>query len=185
MGWPWQVVCLLVFLAKIKAARIGWQTDASKASSFEHIASIIEPYLKIYQTDKRMVSVVYYDLKDIVYQLLEIIVKPAVLDYFKIKSQTWNDIDLSKDNTLISAWKLDLGFGIDEDISNFEKDHPTNADQNISKFKSEAKCFIVAMISKLLEKSPLGSALLKSASVFDPDVQSRHEFKYSSSKFPW
>ena len=50
-----------------------------------------------------MVSVMYYDLKDIVYQLLEIIVKPAVLDYFKIKSQTWNDIDLSKDNTLISA----------------------------------------------------------------------------------
>ena len=32
------------------------------------------------------------------------------------------------------------------------------------------KCFIVVMVSKLLERSPLGSALLKSASVLDPDV---------------
>ena len=29
--------------------------------------------------------------------------KPAVLDSFKIKPQTWKDIDLSKDNNLISA----------------------------------------------------------------------------------
>ena len=80
------------------------------------------------------------------------------------------DIDLSKDSNLISAGKLDLGFAIDEDISSFKKNHPTNADEKISKFKSEAKCFIFAMVSKLFDRSPLGSALLKSATVLDPDV---------------
>ena len=93
----------------------------AKLHFFEHIASIIELYLKRYQTDKPMVSFMYYDLKDIAYQLLEIIVKPAVLDFFKAKPQTWKDIDLSKDNNLISARKVDLAFAIDEDISNFKK----------------------------------------------------------------
>ena len=96
--------------------------------------------------------------------------KPAVLDLLKAKPQTWKDIDLSKDNNLISARKVDLGFAIDENISNFKKNHPINVDEKISKFRNEAKCFIVAMVSKLFERSPLGSALLKSARVFDPGV---------------
>ena len=108
-----------------------------------------------------MVPFRYYDLKGIVYQLLEIIVRPAVLDSFKAKPQTWKDIDLSEDNNLISTRKLDLGFAVDEDISNFKKNHPTNANEKTSKFRSEAKCFIVAMVSKLLERSPLGSSQLK------------------------
>ena len=45
--------------------------------------------------------------------------------------------------------------GRDDDISNFKKNHPTNADEKIS---------------KLFERSPLGSALLESASLLDPDV---------------
>ena len=96
--------------------------------------------------------------------------KPAVLDSLKAKPQTWKDIDLSKDNNLISARKLDLGFAIDDDINNFKKNHPTNADEKISKFRSEVKCFIVAVVSKLFERSPLESPLLKSACVLDPDI---------------
>ena len=63
----------------------------------------------------------YYDFKDIAYQLLEIIMKPPVLDSFKTKSQTWKDIDLSKNNNLISAQKLDADFAVNEDISNLKK----------------------------------------------------------------
>ena len=106
---------------------------------FEHVASIIEPYLKRYQTDKPMVPIMYYNLKDIVYQLLEIIVKPAVSDSFKAKPETWKNIDLSKDNNLVSAGKSNFEFAIDEDISNFKKNHPTNANEKISKFTSEVK----------------------------------------------
>ena len=55
----------------------------AKLHFFEHVASIIELYLKRYQTDKPMVSFMYYYLNDIVYQLLEILGEPAVLDSFK------------------------------------------------------------------------------------------------------
>ena len=47
--------------------------------------------------------------------------KPPVLDSFKTKSQTWKDIDLSKNNNLISAQKLDADFAVNEDISNLKK----------------------------------------------------------------
>ena len=107
-----------------------------------------------------------------VYQLLEIIVKPANSNSFLAKPQTWKDIDLSKDNNLISARKLDLRFAVDEvilNISNFKKNHPTNVDKKILKFRSEMKYVIVAMVSKLFERISLGSALLNSASVLDPD----------------
>ena len=77
---------------------------------------------------------------------------------------------MPKDNNLISARKLDLGFAVDEDIINFKKNHPTNADDKISEFRSEAKCFFVAMVSKLFERSPLGLALPKLANVLDPDI---------------
>ena len=95
--------------------------------------------------------------------------KAAVLDSFKVTGQTWKDFDLTKENNLISARKLDLGFAVDEVISNFKKNHPTNADEKISKLRRETKCF-VAMVSKFFERSPFGSALLKSASVLDPGV---------------
>ena len=77
---------------------------------------------------------------------------------------------MSKDNNLISAGKVDLGLVVDEYISNFKRNHQINADKKILKFRSEVNCFIVSMLSKLFERSPLGSALLKSASVLDPDV---------------
>ena len=51
--------------------------------------------------------------------------KPPVLDSFKTKSQTWKDIDLSKNNNLISAQKLDADFAVNEDISNLKK-NPSN-----------------------------------------------------------
>ena len=56
-----------------------------KLHFFEHIACITEPYIKRYQTENPMVPFLYYDLNDIIYQLLEIIAKPAVLDIFKAK----------------------------------------------------------------------------------------------------
>ena len=50
----------------LKAALDDKQMPA-KLQFFEHIAPIIESYLKRYQTDKPMVPFMYYDLKDIVY----------------------------------------------------------------------------------------------------------------------
>ena len=114
MRWPWQVVHLLACQNQSghprKAtihSKLHWMTNWCQQSFifFEHTASIIASYLKGYQTDKPVVPFMYYDLKDIVYQLLEINVKPAVLDSFKAKSQTWKDIDLTIKVTIWSVLK--------------------------------------------------------------------------------
>ena len=76
----------------------------AKLRFFKHIASIIEPYLRRYKIDRPMVPFMYYDLKNIVYQLLEAIAKPVFLDSSKAKSQAWKDIDLPKDSNMLESW---------------------------------------------------------------------------------
>ena len=51
---------------------------AAKLQFFSFVSSIVEPYLRKYQTDKPMIPFVYFDLKDLVIKLLDIIVKPKV-----------------------------------------------------------------------------------------------------------
>lgn len=51
-----------------------------------------------------MVPFMYYDLKNIVYQLLEAIAKPVFLDSSKAKSQAWKDTDLPKDSNMLESW---------------------------------------------------------------------------------
>lgn len=133
MGWPWQVAHLLGFLAKIKwPSSKSYQTlkatlDGKLMPAKLHFLSIqllLFSLIKVI-SNRQTKLFMYYDFKDIAYQLLEIIMKPPVLDSFKTKSQTWKDIDLSKNNNLISAQKLDADFAVNEDISNLKK-NPSN-----------------------------------------------------------
>ena len=114
-----------------------------------------------------MVPFMYYHLKDIVYQLLEVIAKPAFLDSFKAKSQTWKDIDLPKDSNMLESWISGLPL---IKLSVILRKTIQQMPIKTSNFGSEAKCFIVSMVSKFFKWIPLGSALLNSASMLDPDV---------------
>ena len=49
-----------------------------KFSSF--VSDIVEPFLKKYQSDKPIIPFMYEDLKDLVSRLLELFVKPAILE---------------------------------------------------------------------------------------------------------
>ena len=60
-----------------------------------YIASKVKPYLKMYQTDNPMISYMYFDLKTMLKDLLEIIVKLKVIQKCKIGKQLIK-IDLEK-----------------------------------------------------------------------------------------
>ena len=47
---------------------------------FSYVAGIVEPFLKTYQTDNSIISYLYFDLKAIVKQLLELIVESNLID---------------------------------------------------------------------------------------------------------
>ena len=52
----------------------------AKLSFFGYVASLVEPYLKRYQTDSPMIPYMHKDLKSIVKRLLGIIVKAEAID---------------------------------------------------------------------------------------------------------
>ena len=84
---------------------------AAKLQFFNFVSSIVEPYLRKYQTDKPMIPFVYFDLKDLFIKLLDIIVKPTVINNCKSGKQL-KEIDLSNEENLISVGKINMGFAV-------------------------------------------------------------------------
>ena len=82
-----------------------------KLHFFAYVANIVEPFLVKYQMDNPMIPFLYFDLKEIIIKLLQIIVKPDVLE--KCKSwQKLKDLDLSLDKNLLTDEKLNTGFAV-------------------------------------------------------------------------
>ena len=102
--------------------------------------------------------------------LLEIIVEPEVIEEFKTGNQLI-EIDLKKKENLIEVDKIDLGFGVD---TTFKKlctaDLVSKA--KLTEFKKECQQLVIVMVSKLIEKSPLGSDFLLFLSVLHPQFWS-------------
>ena len=88
---------------------------AAKYQFFSFVSSIVEPYLRKYQTDKPMIPFVYFDLKDLVIKLLDIIVKPTITNNCKSGKQL-KEIDLSNEENLINVGKINMGFAVEDII---------------------------------------------------------------------
>ena len=139
-----------------------------KLNFFAYVASIVEPFLKKYQTDNPMVPFLFYDLKSVIKRLLEIVVKQEVLE----KSTSWKKmkaIDLSSKNNLLSDEKVNAGFAVTEQLNLLKrKDLVTSSE--VKQFLNSAKQFVISMVEKLAEKSPLNFALVRASSIFDPNI---------------
>ena len=137
-----------------------------KLHFFAYIANIVEPFLVKYQTDNPMIPFLFFDLKEIIIKLLEIIVKPDVLE--KCKSwQKLKDLDLSLDKNLLTDEKLNAGFAVANTLHNLKRKDLIKSYQT-KEFLKMIKNFIVSMVEKLREKSLLSSPMIRAASVFDP-----------------
>ena len=135
---------------------------------FCFIAEIVKPYLTKYQTDKSMVPYLYHDIVRIIRRLMQLIVKPEILD----KCSTFLDfkgVDLDNKNTMVKPKNMNIGFGARSVLTEFgRKDKVKSSD--LAELFTNAVLFIVTIIKKLLEKSPAGSSVVKNTSFFDPRV---------------
>ena len=139
-----------------------------KLHFFAYVANIVEPFLVKYQTDNPMIPFLYFDLKEIIIKLLEIIVKPDVLE--KCKSwQKLKDLDLSLDKNLLTNEKLNAGFAVANILHDLKRKDLIKSYQT-KEFLKMAKNFIVSMVEKLREKSLLNSPMIRATSVFYPTV---------------
>ena len=115
-----------------------------------------------------MIPFLYFDQKEIIIKLLEIIVKPDVLE--KCKSwQKLKDLDLSLDKNLLTDEKLNAGFAVAKILQDLKRKDLIKSYQT-KEFLKMAKNFIVSMVEKLRKKYLLNSPTIRATSLFDPTV---------------
>ena len=91
-----------------------------------------------------------YDIKNIICNILEIIVKPEVLVKIK-KPHKLKDIDLSNKNNLIKPGEMGIGFAVDCEVKKLKQKDAVNL-TDIKEFKKAAQKFIVAMAENDLKE---------------------------------
>ena len=82
----------------------------AKLKLFCFIIEIVKPFLIKYQTDKPLVPYLYHDIVRIIRRLMQLIVKPEILD----KCSTFLDykgVDLDNKNTMVKPKNMNIGFG--------------------------------------------------------------------------
>lgn len=138
---------------------------SAKLAFFIRVASILEKFLKSYQTDWPMTPFMYDDVQEMMLQLARLVVKPSVLDGKKDKQLC--KIDLRNTNNLIDALSIDLGFAVGDQIGTCREQLKKN---DIVRFKTESRMFVTDVLQKLQLKSPLQFNMVKGASCINPSV---------------
>ena len=73
-----------------------------KLQFFTYVASVLEPFLRLYQTDAPMIPFMYFDIKNLVTNILKLFVKLEVIEGCKTASDLL-EIDLSMEKNLLKV----------------------------------------------------------------------------------
>ena len=102
-----------------------------------------------------MIPLLYFDLKAVIRNLLDIVIEPVVIEACCSEKQ-FKEIDLSKKGNLLPLSKINFGFAFEKEINTLTK-YDVVTIQQIKKFRESARDLVVEMLYKLFERSSLGS----------------------------
>ena len=140
----------------------------AKLKFFSFFASMLEPYLHLYQTDKPMLPYMCDDLTKLITNVLSLIVKESVISSCKTGLDL-KKIDLDSVENLLKTKEINVGFAAAEVLNELKKkDIVTN--QEIKDFKKEVYKFVKATLKKIFERSPIGSVVVRNSNIFNPIV---------------
>ena len=117
-------------------------------AKFSFVSDIVEPFLKKYQSDKPMIPFMYEDLKDLVSRLLELFVKPAILEKNKTGKKMMK-LDLYDKEILLSADKINVGFAAESELNDLKKKDVTASQVKV--FMKGMQRFLCVMVTSLKE----------------------------------
>lgn len=150
----------------------------AKIAFFQRVALILEQFLTAYQTDSPMMPFMYSDVKNMMLELISIVVKPTV-----VAGKTGMNlykIDLSESaGNLLDASVVELGFAVLEQITRCRSQL---SKRDLLQFRTECRTFLIKVIEKLQNKSPLEHKMVKGASCLDPSVMSSETLRNSRVK---
>lgn len=154
-----------------------------KLTVFITIAQIVAPFLKNYQGDMPLLPFFAQDLTKLIRDCLctfNIIKDEEIANVScptKLASFDINDKCLTEIN------KVSFGFSGDQMIK-LIKARKETADKDIKMMKHEVQSFVISLVKKVLEKSPLNYSLVRNASCLDPrhlkDRKSNNQVKMKS-----
>ena len=136
---------------------------------FLSVSEKITRFLTQYQTDKPMLPFMCSDLFKVVKDLMGRFMKSdkmagvtSVYQLLKI------DVQAKEDHNVYS--KIDIGFRAEKELKSVvdPKTKKKVTDKEIMQFKLECRDFLVAIVKKIMDKSPLKFALARNLSFMDP-----------------
>ena len=135
----------------------------AKLQFFICIGREIQPFLKLYQTDRPMMPFLASDLAGLLRDLLSRFVKPEVLAGSK-SILSLSSIDCADKKIHLDVSKLDVGFAASQSL----RVKSGASDKAKHTFRMECHDFLVAVIKKIMEKAPIKYQLIRSLTWMDP-----------------
>ena len=115
-----------------------------------------------------MAPFLYTDLKSLVNNLLEMVMKSEAF-MNKSSIQLINELDLTDNNNLLPVKQINIGFAAEDILRKLlTSDFITTL--HVKNFRLGAQKFIIKILSKLFQRSPLGSAVVRHSFIFNPSV---------------
>jgi hypothetical protein len=137
----------------------------AKMAFFESVASQVEPYLKVFQSDKPIFPFITCELEVIIRALMKRFVKPEVLN------QATNAYKLLKvdlgENSCVTHSKVDIGFEADRLLKDLKG---KVSDRQVMEFKMSCLAALKTNASKLMDKTPIAYGLARSLQCLHPNL---------------
>jgi hypothetical protein len=133
----------------------------AKLSFFSTVSSIVEPFLQKYQTSQPMIPFLYDDLNSVLHSLMSRLVKPEKLQDALKSLSLWTSQE--SNSFLCHVKNVDLGVAATSALQNAKC-----GDQARLAFRIECQTFLVDMVKKIIERSPLVYKLVRFVSCLSP-----------------
>ena len=134
----------------------------AKLLFFKAMAELCHPFLEDFQTERPVMPFMCEALTSLLRALMCKVIKPEVLDKARTASKL-SAVNVSDSSLHMAHNKLDVGFLTQKAVT------AANAsDRSVLEFRMECKDFIVKILTKLLEKSPISFKLLRALSCLNP-----------------
>ena len=140
----------------------------AKVKFFISVSQEVEPFLRRFQSSKPLAVFLYKEYGAIIRNLAERVVKPEVLKPKEGPELNFNQIcllDLKDSDILLTAKKVNIGPACKSELKNLKE-----KEKDVLVFRQDCRDFLVAMLQKLNERSPLKYPCVRTISCFDPDL---------------
>ena len=113
------------------------------------VMELLEPFLTLFQAERPLVFFMYENLKDLILPLVTRFVRTEVITKHTLSQIV--KLNFRDDSKMLPSASVDVGFGANFILKKLN----TLQSTKVCQFRKNAKTFLVELMSKLAEKSPI------------------------------